>query len=100
MLKDIVEAVPLENYLLRLRFEDGAAGVVNISQCVNFTGVFAPLRDMMEFAAVQVNPELGTVCWPCGADLDPDVLYALVTGAKTPSLGKTASSPVGAVISN
>ena len=32
-------------------------------------------------AAVQVNPELGTVCWPSGADLDPDVLYALVTGA-------------------
>ena len=92
MLQDIVEAVPLENYLLKLRFEDGAEGVVNVSQCVSFTGVFAPLRERTEFAAVQVNPELGTVCWPCGADLDPDVLYALVTGAKIPSLGKTAAS--------
>ena len=92
MLQDIVEAVPLAKYLLKLRFEDGAEGVVDVSQCVTFTGVFAPLRERTEFAAVQVNPELGTVCWPCGADLDPDVLYALVTGAKIPSLGKTAAS--------
>ena len=86
MLQDIVEAVPLENYLLKLRFEDGAEGVVDVARCVEFTGVFAPLRERTEFAAVQVNVELGTVCWPCGADLDPDVLYALVTGAKVPSL--------------
>ena len=92
MLQDIVEAVPLENYLLKLRFEDGVEGVVDVAQCVSFTGVFAPLRTRTEFAAVQVKPELGTVCWPCGADLDPDVLYALVTGAKIPSLEKTAAS--------
>ena len=92
MLQDIVEAVPLENYLLKLRFEDGVEGVVDVAQCVSFTGVFAPLRGRTEFAAVQVMPELGTVCWPCGADLDPDVLYALVTGAKVPSLEKTAAS--------
>ena len=88
MLQDIVEAVPLEDYRLKLRFEDGTTGVVDVSRWVSFTGVFAPLRDPAQFAAVQVNPELGTVCWPCGADLDPDVLYALVTEAPIPSLEK------------
>jgi hypothetical protein len=92
MLQDIVEAVPLEDYLLKLRFEDGAEGVVDVAQCVNFTGVFAPLRERTEFTAVRVNPELGTVCWPCGADLDPDVLYALVTGSPIPCLEKTSPS--------
>jgi len=93
MLQDIVEAIPLEGYLLKLRFEDGAEGVVDIARCVTFSGVFAPIRDRAQFAAVYVNPELGTVCWPCGADLDPDVLYALVTGAPVPCLEKAANSP-------
>jgi len=86
MLQDVVEAIPLDGYRLKLRFEDGAAGTVDVGSCVSFTGVFAPLRDQAQFAAVQVNPELGTVSWPCGADLDPDVLYALVTGTPIPSL--------------
>jgi hypothetical protein len=89
MLQDIVEAIPLDGYRLKLRFEDGAEGVVDVAQLVSFTGVFAPLRDPKEFAAVRVNVELGTVCWPSGADLDPDVLYALVTGAAVPCLEKS-----------
>jgi hypothetical protein len=89
MLQDIVEAVPLDGYRLKLRFQDGATGVVDVSQLVRFTGVFAPLRDAKEFASVRVNSELGTVCWPSGADLDPDVLYALVTGKAVPCLEKS-----------
>ena len=92
MLQDVVEAIPLKDYLLKLRFEDGTEGVVDVARCVSFTGVFAPLRDRAQFAAVQITPELGTVCWPCGADLDPDVLYALVTGAPVPCLEKTKGS--------
>jgi hypothetical protein len=91
MLQDIVEAIPLDGYRLKLRFEDGAAGLVDVSQCVKFTGVFEPLRDRAEFMAVRVDPELGTVCWPCGADLDPDVLYALVTQTPIPTLGEGAT---------
>jgi hypothetical protein len=33
------------------------------------------------FARVRVDPELGSVSWPNGADLDPDVLYGRLTGA-------------------
>jgi Protein of unknown function (DUF2442) len=92
MLKDIVEVYPLDGYRLRLRFEDGAEGVIDVSQLVPFTGVFAPLRDRTEFLSVRVNPELGTLCWPSGADLDPDVLYSLVTGEALPTYPETVRS--------
>lgn len=80
MLKDIVEARALEGYCVYIRFEDGVEGEFDLSKLVEFKGVFAPLRDPEEVRKVTVNPELGTVCWPTGADLDPDVLYSLVTG--------------------
>jgi hypothetical protein len=37
--------------------------------------VFEPVRtDPRFFRSVQVDPELGTIVWPNGADIDPDVL--------------------------
>jgi hypothetical protein len=94
MLKDIVEAEVLEAYNVRLRFEDGAEGVVDLGRLIRFEGVFAPLCDPAEFARMTVNHELGTVCWPCGADLDPDVLYAHATGQPIPAFGeKRAAAP-------
>ncbi len=80
MLKDIVDVQPAGNYSLRLRFEDGVEGIVDVSQIVQFTGVFAPLREHAYFVQVRVNTELGTIVWPNNADLDPDVLYSIVTG--------------------
>ena len=87
MLNDIVHVEALDNYLLKLRFDDGAEGIVDVAKCVSFTGVFAPLADRAEFSRATVNAELGTVVWPCGADLDPDVLHAQVTGESLPNCG-------------
>jgi Protein of unknown function (DUF2442) len=80
MLKDIIEVQPTQDYRLRLRFEDGVEGEVDIAEMIQFEGVFAPLKDRHEFLKVRVNPEWGTICWPNGADLDPNVLYAKVAG--------------------
>lgn len=79
MLKDISSVQPLENYQLHLKFEDNQEGVVDISQLIEFTGIFAPLQDVTYFNQVKVNPEWGTIYWENGADLDPDVLYSIVT---------------------
>jgi hypothetical protein len=84
MLKDIIEVWPLDDYRLGLRFEDGVEGVVDVAQMIRFEGVFAPLRDRGKFLEVRVNREVGTICWPNGADLDPDVLYAHITGEAIP----------------
>ena len=75
MLKDIVFAAPLEGYPLSIRYEDGVEGVIDLGELLSFQGVFAPLKDPAYFRMVRVDPELGTVSWPNGADLDPDVLY-------------------------
>jgi len=80
MLKDIVAVRPLDDHRLHLRFEDGVEGIVDISKEIRFTGVFAPLREKPFFDRVSVNTDFGTIVWPNGADLDPDVLYAKVTG--------------------
>ncbi|NJR51654.1 MAG: DUF2442 domain-containing protein [Leptolyngbyaceae cyanobacterium CSU_1_3] len=85
MLKDIVAIKPLEDYQLSLRFEDGLEGVVDVSQLIQFSGIFAPLQDRAYFTAAQIHPELGTIVWENGADLDPDVLYALVANRPLPN---------------
>ena len=80
MLKDIIEVAARPQHKLFLRFEDGVTGEVDVAKISNFAGVFAALRDESRFAEVVVNEELGTVQWPNGADLDPDVLYAMISG--------------------
>ena len=90
MLKDIVEVRPLGGYRLYLRFEDGVAGELDFADRLRFEGVFAPLRDPAVFAQVRIHPDLGTVVWPTGADLDPDVLYAELSG--TPIAVQPAST--------
>jgi len=84
MLKDIVEVHPLDGYRLRLRFEDGVVGEVDLEKMIQFEGIFAPLKDRATFVQVRVNPDVGTIVWPNGADLDPLVLYSQVTGAPIP----------------
>jgi hypothetical protein len=85
MLKDVTAVESLDGYRLHIRFEDGVEGIVDLAEIVSFTGVFAPLKDRAYFVQVYANPDLGTICWPNGADVDPDVLYALVTGGPIPA---------------
>jgi hypothetical protein len=59
---------------LWLRFADGVEGEVDFSQRT-WQGVFEPLRDPGYFSQVAVDPELGTIVWPNGADIAPETLY-------------------------
>jgi len=84
MLHDIVEVKVLEGYRILLRFDDGVDGRVDISNIVAFEGVFLPLADHEEFEKIFVDELTGTVCWPCGVDLDPAVLRTEITGEPLP----------------
>jgi len=62
------------SHQLRLTFQDGTSGVADLSG-EPWEGIFAPLADPDYFAQVAVDPEMGTVVWPNGADMAAEVLY-------------------------
>lgn len=74
LLARITAVEPLEGFRLRLTFTDGLVREVDLSG--DLWGPMAePLQDPAYFRQVSVDAELGTVVWPNGYDLDPDVLH-------------------------
>lgn len=70
----VVGVAVVGDHRLRLLFDDGTAGDVDLS-AMGFQGIFEPLRDPSYFARVRVDPEAATVVWPNGADVAPETLY-------------------------
>jgi hypothetical protein len=78
-LKKIVDAEAREVYRLWVRYEDGAEGVVDLSDLVG-EGVFERWENPAEFRKVFVDAATDTVAWPGGIDLCPDSLYEDLVG--------------------
>jgi len=93
MWHDVVDVELKGNCRVFLRFDNGASGVVDVAKLVEFSGVFAPLQEQAFFDQVHVEPDLGTIVWPNGADLDPIVLYAVATGQAIPDLTPASQIP-------
>ena len=70
----------MKAYRVSLRFDDGTAGEVDLSELAGH-GVFAAWIDYAEFEKVTVG-EAGELVWSCGVDLCPDALYLKITGKK------------------
>jgi len=75
MAPKMIAATPRPEHVVRVMFADGEVRDVDITPLLD-TEVFAPLRDHTAFEQVTVDEEVGTIAWPGGADLDPDVIYA------------------------
>lgn len=73
MLPRIVEARYIGGFVIRLRFDDGLQGEVDLSQELSGP-IFEPLRDVEVFRRFRLHPELHTLVWPNGADLAPEFL--------------------------
>jgi hypothetical protein len=72
---DITDVEVLHDHVVRLRFADGIEKTVDLDPYLHGR-VFAEIReDSAAFASVKVDAEAGTIVWPNGADLAPDVLY-------------------------
>ena len=71
----ITEVEPLAERWLRMTFADGAVHEVDLTGVLQAGGVFTQIRDDRDaFEAVTVDRDFGTIMWPGGVDLDPDVL--------------------------
>jgi hypothetical protein len=78
---DITTVAVVRHGVLRLTFTDGLTGELDVLDRMRGP-VFEQARTPDGFAQVTVDPEIGTVVWPGGADLAPDTLYErLRTGA-------------------
>ena len=72
----LVDAVALDGYVVRVRFEDGTSGDVDLGYLRAYGGVFEPLRNPDYFRELRADHEAGTIVWPNEADIAPETLYA------------------------
>jgi hypothetical protein len=90
MLARVTDARHAGGYRVWLRFEDGLSGEIDLEREL-WGPVFEPLRDVAEFTKLRVEPDLGTIVWPNGADLAPEFLYEEVKATRGASKTATMS---------
>lgn len=71
-LPQVVEALPLENHWIEIRFDDGRHGVFDMNPHLD-SPIFRPLRNTETFNRLHVDH--GTVCWPDGIDIASERLW-------------------------
>ena len=73
MIPRIADAHYVEDFIIHLRFADGAEGDVDL--CDELYGeIFEPLKDRAFFQRFFIHPEFRTLAWPNGADIAPEFL--------------------------
>lgn len=74
MILHVKEAKYLHDYVIWLKFNDGAIGEVDLKDEL-YGEVFESLKEVDRFKAFKVDPELETIVWDNGADLAPEFLH-------------------------
>ncbi|ATG88752.1 DUF2442 domain-containing protein [Methylomonas koyamae] len=79
MIISVTQAEYLGDYRLRLHFNDGANGEVDLQDLVFKYPAAEPLRDKSRFQQFSLD-EWSTVVWDCGFDVSPETLYERAMG--------------------
>ena len=75
MTPQLTKAEYVGEYRIKVKFEDGVEGVVNMENEL-WGEVFESLKDPSEFHNFVLDKELRTIVWSStGADLAPEFLY-------------------------
>lgn len=75
----VKRAEPLDEFNMRLFFENGTVKDIDLKSYLRGP-IFEPIRKSRDVFE-DVHIEGGTIAWPNGADIDPDVLYYDLTPA-------------------
>ena len=90
-----VEVTPLPRFRLRLKYEDGAEGVVDVSH-LKGKGVFGCWDQPGVFEKVSIGQD-GAVRWNDDVELCPDALYLEITGRSPEDVfSSSAETPTNA----
>ncbi len=75
MYPSVINVNALNDYFLRVEFDNGQQGVLDMGPFLAF-GVFKKIRNKEPFKQVKVS--FDTIEWSSGADLDPEFVYEKV----------------------
>lgn len=74
MILHVLDARYERDYVIHLKFSDGAEGFVDLANEL-YGEMFERLKDVEKFKAFRVDRELNTIVWENGADLAPEFLH-------------------------
>ena len=72
MYPSITKVSPQKGYALKIQFDNGESGTLDMKQFLDF-GVFKRLKDYSVFNNVRIS--FDTIEWEAGIDLDPEFIY-------------------------
>lgn len=72
--QNLIIAWIVGDYTIRVMFDDASEQVIDFEPIL-YGPMFEPLRELEVFSQVKLDSNLGTLVWPTGADIDPNVLH-------------------------
>lgn len=70
----IRQAIPIEKYRLKVTFSSGEEGIFDMKGWLRGP-IYSTLKNEDLFNHVAIDEISGTVCWPNGIDICPDMVY-------------------------
>ena len=84
MLHDVISAEYLQEYKIKVTFDDGSEGIADLCEYSQKGGIFSKFKDLNFFKTFSVNKELGVLSWGDEIDIAPETLYSMVTEKPLP----------------